>query len=113
MHVKADIQLGRIHVPYFEGNQVAFTADMQNLTPALNQAEGKLHLKTEEGTIEDIYKLTNANPLTKVLFLSLNLTGKVFNSLNVLGVLSSIGSGITNVVTGKPEEKPKSIRKLF
>ena len=80
---------------------------MQNLTPALNQAEGKLHLKTEQGTIEDIYQLTNANPLTKVLFLSLNLTGKVFNSLNVLGVLSSIGGGITDAVAGKPEEKAK------
>ncbi len=105
VHVKADVQLGRINVPYFEGNQVAFTANMQNLTPALNQAEGNLHLKTEQGTIEDIYKLTNANPLTKVLFLSLNLTGKVFNSLNVLGVLRSIGGGITDAVTGKPEEK--------
>lgn len=104
IRVAANVQLDHLSVPYFEGNQVAFTADMQGLTPDLKQAHGNLRLTTAQGTIQDIYKLTDANALTKVLFLSLNLTGKVFNSLNVLGVLGSIGGGITDAITGKPEE---------
>ncbi len=100
----ADVQLGHVQVPYFEGNNVVFTADMHGLTPDLKQAHGNLHLTTAQGTIQDIYKLTNANPLTKVLFLSLNLTGKVFNSLNVFGILSKLGNGVASAVTGEDEE---------
>lgn len=58
------------------------------------------------GEIKDLYKLTNANALTKVLFLSLNVVGKVFNSLNVFAVLNGLGSGIVSAVGGGEEEKP-------
>lgn len=103
--LRADIQVGQADVPYFYGKDLSFTADAQGLTPDLTQAHGTLRLKTGEGKIQDIYKLTDASPVTKVLFLSLNITGKVFNSLNVFGVLESIGSGISSVVAGKEKEE--------
>jgi hypothetical protein len=52
-----------------------------------------------KGKILDLYKLTNANAVTKVLFLSLNITGKVFNSLNVFSVLNGLGKGLVSAVT--------------
>ena len=106
IHLKSDVQLGHVDVPYFMGKDVRFSSDLEGITPDLGQAHGTLRLTTGEGKIQDIYKLTNANPVTKVLFLSLNITGKVFNSLNVLGVLNSLGSGVASVVSGKNEEKP-------
>ena len=104
MRVKADVSVGKLDVPYFYGKEVLFKADMKGLTPGFKQAHGSLQLTTGNGKIQDLYKLTNANPLTKVLFLSLNIVGKVFNSLNVLGVLNSIGGGIVSAVTGSDKE---------
>ncbi len=105
MHIRADIKLGQVDVPYFYGKDVSFTANVQQVTPDLKQAQGTLRLTTGEGKIQDIYKLTDASPLTKVLFLSLNITGKVFNSLNVFGVLESIGSGISSAVAGEGKKE--------
>ncbi len=102
--VEADMQLGRVQGPYVTAEDLNFTADVTGLTPALNQAHGTLHFSSGKGKIQDLYKLTNANPVTKVLFLSLDVTGKVFNSLNVLGVLQSIGGGISSAVTGDTEK---------
>lgn len=109
--LKADLDVEKLDIPYFYGTHVAFDADMQHITPRLDQAHGSLHLRTEDGKIQDIYKLTNANALTKVLFMSLNLTGKVFNSLNVLGVLKSLGGGLVSVVSGgKQEDQPSGVK---
>lgn len=110
IELKANIQLDQVDVPYFMGKEVLFTSDVDGLTPDLNQAHGTLRLTTGEGKIQDIYKLTNANPITKVLFLSLNVTGKVFNSLNVLGVLNSLGSGVVSAVTGGEKEAVKAVK---
>ncbi len=105
IELKSNIKLDNVDVPYFMGKGIVFTSDVEGLTPDLNQAHGTLRLTTGEGKIQDIYKLTNANPITKVLFLSLNVTGKVFNSLNVLGVLNSLGSGVVSAVTGGDKEE--------
>ncbi len=99
--LKANIDVDKLDVPYFYGTKIAFDADVQGFTPSLKQTHGMLRLQTQDGEIQDIYKLTNANPLTKVLFMSLNVTGKVFNSLNVFGVLKSIGGGIVSAVSGE------------
>ena len=106
----AKVQLEQLDVPYFLGKDILFTSNVAGLTPNLDQAHGTLRLTTGAGTIQDIYKLTDANPLTKVLFLSLNVTGKVFNSLNVLGVLNSIGSGVVSVVSGGEDEEEKPVK---
>ena len=105
----AHVQLDHLDVPYFVGKEVLFTSQMEGITPKLDQAHGVLRLTTGEGTIQDIYKLTDANALTKVLFLSLNVTGKVFNSLNVVGVLSSLGGEVASVVSTEKEVKTQTI----
>lgn len=114
IELKSTVKLDNVDVPYFMGKDVVFTSDVEGLTPDLNQAHGTLRLITGEGKIQDIYKLTNANPITKVLFLSLNVTGKVFNSLNVLGVLNSLGSGVVSAVKGgNKEEKPQKTQTIL
>ena len=103
--LKADVDVEELDVPYFYGTKVALDVDVKELTPYLQQTQGIFHLRTEDGKIQDVYKLTNANALTKVLFMSLNLTGKVFNSLNVLGVLKSLGGGLVSAMSGGKEDK--------
>ena len=110
LDLKADIDVEKLDVPYFYGTQVMFDADVQGFTPALTKTHGMLRLRTENGKIQDIYKLTNANPLTKVLFMSLNLTGKVFNSLNVLGVLRSVSGGVASVMSGGDKESAGPVK---
>lgn len=104
VRLQAKVTVDKLDIPYFYGENVLFKADMQGLTPGFKQAHGTLQLTTGNGKIQDLYKLTNANSLTKVLFLSLDVVGKVFNSLNVLGVLNSLGSGIVSAVSGSEKE---------
>lgn len=91
--VKADLKVDSLSSRYLYGTDLVFNADMASLTPDLKQAHGTLSLHAGEGTIKDLYHLTDANALTKVLFLSLNVVGKVFNSLNVLSILDGITGG--------------------
>ncbi len=109
LDLKADVQIDQLQAPYFYGTQLKFTSDIAGLTPNLKQAHGVLRLTTQNGKIQDLYKLTNANPLTKVLFISLNITGKVFNSLNVWGVLKKIGGGVSNVVSRRSKKDGSSV----
>ena len=110
IELDADVRFGHLQAPYFVGNDIVFTSDLAGITPDLNQAHGTLRLITGTGVIEDIYKLTDANPLTKVLFFSLNVTGRVFNTLNVFGVLNSLGSGMTSLVTRGKKQKSKTVK---
>lgn len=95
--LNADITVGSLEAPYFLGNNLVFRADLQGLTPTLQEVQGDFSLVTAPGQIQDLYKLTNANALTKVLFMSVNVVGKVVNSLNVFSVLSNLGKGVLNV----------------
>lgn len=108
LDLKADVQIDQLQAPYLYGTQFKFTSDMAGLTPNLKQAHGVLRLTTQNGKIQDLYKLTNDSPLTKVLFISLNITSKVFNSLNVWGVLKKIGGGVTQAVTKHPKKEDVS-----
>lgn len=110
IELNADVRFGHLQAPYFTGSDIVFTSDLAGITPDLNQAHGTLRLITGAGIIEDIYKLTDANPLTKVLFFSLNVTGRVFNTLNVFGVLNSLGHGMTSLVTGGKKQKAKAVK---
>ncbi len=110
--LKADLNVEKLEAPYFYGTDIIFDADVTGLTPDLKQTHGMLRLRTQDGKIQDLYKLTNANPLTKVLFMSLNVTGKVFNSLNVLGVLKGLGGGLVSAIMGgdKEDEQPAQVK---
>ena len=93
LDINADIQIGSLDVPYLSGKDLRFKTDLSGVTPRLNQTHGQFNLSVGNGKITDLYQLTNANPLTKVLFMSLSVVGKVFNSLNVLSVLGGLAGG--------------------
>ena len=105
IHLKSNVKVGALEGPYLRTNSLQFSSDLEGITAQLNQAHGIISLKLGGGKILDLYRLTNANALTKVLFLSLNITGKVFNSLNVFSVLNGVKNGVVKAVTGKKKEK--------
>lgn len=86
--VLADVRIDSLDAPFFYGTDIVFKTDLEGLTPDLKRTQGSLSLHTGNGEIRDLYRLTNASPVTKVLFLSLNVVGKVFNSLDVFSVLN-------------------------
>ena len=85
-----------LDVPFFMGKNINFKMDMKKVTPDLNAVIGSLDLSTDNGVIKDIYKLTESNVVIKGLFLSLKIVSDVINALNVLDILSSIGSAIVS-----------------
>lgn len=102
-----DIKIDSLDAPFFYGTDVSFQADAVGLTPDLKNAQGNLSLRTGNGEIRDLYRLTNANPVTKVLFLSLNVVGKVFNSLDVFAVLGELGD-----TTDKDQDEAAAAEKV-
>ncbi|OUO57424.1 AsmA family protein [Candidatus Avelusimicrobium gallicola] len=106
VNIRADIQVASLDAPYVYGTDLVFRSDLTGVTPDLKQTHGDLTLSMGSGEIKDLYRLTNANAVTKVLFLSINIVGKVFNSMNVFAVLDGLGSGLLNVMgAGEPEEE--------
>ena len=103
--VTGKIQIDTLDAPYIAGRQILLQADLGNLTPDMKRARGELNLSMGNGEIKDLYKLTDANALTKVLFMSVNIVGKVFNSLNVFSVLNGIGSGLVSAVSTSDKEE--------
>ncbi len=95
IHAKVNVEIDSLDAPFIYGKDIRFAADMRHITTALSKAHGTLSLHTAAGEIKDLNKLTNANAVTKVMFSSLKVVSDVINSLNVFGVLSSIGGGIS------------------
>lgn len=93
---KADVQVLSLDAPHLRGNDLDFKLDMAGITPRLDQAHGTLKLSINDGQITDLYQLTDSNALMKVLFMSLNVVGKVFNSLDVLSVLGGLAGSSKN-----------------
>ncbi|MBO7611772.1 MAG: hypothetical protein J6T23_06130 [Elusimicrobia bacterium] len=89
-------------VPYFMGKDINFKMDMKKVTSEMNNVVGTLSLTTDNGTIKDIYKLTEANTVVKVMFMSLKIVSDVINALNVLEILGNIGSALLS--SDKEEE---------
>lgn len=96
LDVKATFKVNDMNVPYFMGKDINFNMNMKHVTTNLNNIEGILDLNTSNGTIKDIYKLTESNAVMKGLFLSLKVVSDVINALNVLDILNSIGSAIVS-----------------
>ncbi|MDR0734510.1 MAG: AsmA family protein [Elusimicrobiota bacterium] len=94
LNIKADVAVANFDTRYFSGSDIAFKADVKNIAPDLGKAEGRLWFNADKGQIKDLYRLTNANALTKVLFMSLGVVSTVVNALDVLGVLKSIGAAV-------------------
>ena len=87
---KADVKIGSLDAPHLNGKDFNFQLDMTGITPKLDDAHGTLTLSITNGKITDLYQLTNSNAIMKVLFMSLSVVGKVFNTLDVLSVLGGL-----------------------
>ena len=96
LNIKANCNINFLDIPFIRANKVLFNMDLSNVTSDLNNIKGYLKLDSSDGLIKDIYKLTEANALTKGLFLSLKIISDVINALNVLDLLKSIGSVFTS-----------------
>ena len=105
LSIRADVVIDSLDAPYIYGTDLNFQADLTGVTPDLKTTHGALYLDMGSGEIKDLYHLTNANAVTKILFLSVNVVGKVFNSMNVFAVLDGLGSGLLNVMGAGPSPK--------
>lgn len=93
VHLRAQIKSGPVSVPYFYAKSVALHTRLTGITAELDKADGTAEMQIGEGEIQDIYKLTQANSVTKAMFLSLSVVSRVINSLNVVDLLSKLMPG--------------------
>ncbi|MDD5021316.1 MAG: AsmA family protein [Endomicrobiaceae bacterium] len=114
LDIEVDFMADDIDTRFFKGKDIIFRMDLTGITPALDKVNGNMNFQSGQGTIKDLYKLTNSNALMKGLFLSLDIVSRVINALNVLDILNSIGSAIftsntenAGAIDGQPEQKHK------
>ena len=100
VHLRAQIKSGPVSVPYFYAKSVDIHTRLTGITAELDKADGTAEMQIGEGEIQDIYKLTQANSVTKAMFLSLSVVSRVINSLNVVDLLSKL-------VPGDKEQMPE------
>ena len=93
VHLRAQIKSGPVSVPYFYAKSVAIHTRLTGITAQLDKADGTADMQIGAGEIQDIYKLTQANSVTKAMFLSLSVVSRVINSLNVVDLLSKLMPG--------------------
>ena len=93
VHLRAQVKSGPVSVPYFYAKSVAIHTRLTGITAELDKADGTAEMQIGEGEIQDIYKLTQANSVTKAMFLSLSVVSRVINSLNVVDLLSKLMPG--------------------
>lgn len=99
ININANINIGKMDVPYLRGNKLNFTAKAKNITPKMDKTHGTFNLSVQDGQIKDVYTLANANAVAKVMFMSLGIVSRVINTLNVLDLLNGMGK----VLSGKKE----------
>ena len=93
VHLRAQIKSGPVSVPYFYAKSVDIHTRLTGITAELDKADGTVDMQIGAGEIQDIYKLTQANSVTKAMFLSLSVVSRVINSLNVVDLLSKLMPG--------------------
>lgn len=101
INVNAKVDVKKLDVPFIKGNNLVFNAKAKNITTQLDKVHGTFDLTVKNGQIKDIYTISNANSVTKVMFMSLGIVSKVINTLNVLDLLNGMGK----VLSGKEEEE--------
>lgn len=94
LHIKGAVKIGSLEAPFINAEAVDFKADIRNFKPDIANIDGGLSLITSAGVIKDLYHLTNANAVTKVLFVSLGVVSKLINSLDVLSLLNSLSAAV-------------------
>ena len=108
LNIKGNIEIGTLDMPFLKASSITLHTDLSNFTADLDKVGGIMSLNTQNGVIKDLYKLTNASVITKVLFLSLGVVSKVINTLDVLSVLNKISK--TVIPLGKNENKTEKIK---
>lgn len=101
INVNAKVDIKKLDVPFIKGNNLIFEAKAQNITTQMNKTHGIFNLNIQNGQIKDIYTISNANTITKVMFMSLGIVSKVINTLNVLDLLNGMGK----MLTGSKEDE--------
>lgn len=101
INVNAKVDIKKLDVPFIKGNNLVFKAKAKNITTQMDKTHGTFDLSIKNGQIKDIYTISNANAITKVMFMSLGIVSKVVNTLNVLDLLNGMGK----VLSGNKEEE--------
>ena len=101
ININAKVDIKKLDVPFIKGNNLTFKAKAKNITTRMDKTHGTFDLSIEDGQIKDIYTISNANTVTKVMFMSLGIVSKVVNTLNVLDLLNGMGK----ILTGDKEEE--------
>lgn len=104
ININAKVDIAKIDVPYLRGNKLVFNAKAKNITSKMDQTHGTFELNIQDGQIKDVYTISNANAITKVMFMSLGIISRVINTLNVLDLLSGIGKVIVGNKQDNDEE---------
>ena len=94
LNIKGAVKIGLLEGPYINAEGLNFKADIRNFKPDIANIDGNLSFTTASGVIKDLYRLTNANALTKILFASLGVVSKLINSLDVLSLLNSLSAAV-------------------
>ncbi|MGB2579473.1 AsmA protein [Elusimicrobium simillimum] len=88
--INANVGIKSLDAPFINADNIKFNADITDVTILLDKMQGSLNFSTEKGEIKDLYSLTEANAVTKVLFMSVGVVSKVVNSLNILSVFKQM-----------------------
>ena len=83
MNLKADISAGEIRVPYFRTGGLVLAANLTDVTPNFDQANGQLSFDFQPGAITDLDSVLFENRIIKILTLPLSLVKKVTGILNI------------------------------
>ena len=105
VNVNAKVDIKKLDTQFIKGNNFTFNTNAKNITMQLDQVHGLFDLNIQNGQIKDIYTISNANAVTKVMFMSLGIVSKVINTLNVLDLLNGMGK----VLAGKGEQEEEDL----
>lgn len=112
LNIKIDFAVKDLDTIFFKGQNIVFNTNILGFTPVMDAVNGSMNFQTEKGTIKDLYKLTNANMLTKSLFLSLFVVSKVINALNVIEILDNIGKSVFSSEKKEEAQTDESQKKM-
>ena len=82
-NVRSNVKIGEIAVPYFTSEGATLTANLQNASATMSQANGTVSFQLQQGTIKDLLNLTKGNKVVDILLLPLTLIKKVTTALKV------------------------------
>ena len=83
MNLKSNITIGEIQVPYFKTTGVVLTADLTDITPNFDAANGQISFDFQPGAITGLDSVLFQNKIVKILLLPLSLVNKVSGLLGI------------------------------